>query len=140
MGLAVSVDRQQPAAAGLGERGGRGVLRGQRRFGVGRPLDADGRVEGIHSVLASGRVRRRAQVDDGRLLGEGGKGMPEPHGDEHGTPALIVQPHRLPAPVAGRADPDVDDHVQDRALDAGDVLGLARGDVGEVDTPDDSPA
>ena len=66
--------------------------------------------------------------------------MPEPLGDEHGTPALVIQSHRLPAPVARRADPDVDDHVQDRALDAADVLGLARGDVREMDTPDDSPA
>ena len=33
---------------------------------VVRPGDPDGRVEGVHAVLAAGRVRRRAQVDDGR--------------------------------------------------------------------------
>ena len=66
--------------------------------------------------------------------------MPQSFAEEHGTPACVVQAHRLPAPVTGRADPDVDDHVNDRAAYTRDVLGLTGGNAGEVDTADDSPA
>ena len=66
--------------------------------------------------------------------------MPQPFGQEHGTPAFVVQPHSLPARVAGRAEPDVNDNVEDRAAHARDVLGLPRGNAGKVNTPDDSPA
>ena len=66
--------------------------------------------------------------------------MPQSFGEKHGTPACIIQPYSLPAPVTGRADPDINDHVKDRAADARDVLRLPRGDACEVDTPDDSPA
>lgn len=66
--------------------------------------------------------------------------MPQSLREEHGAPACVIEAHRLPAPVTGRADPDIHDHVEDRAADAGDVLRLPGGDAGEVDTPDDSPA
>src|SRR2546430_9836240 len=45
------------------ESRGRGVLSGQHGFRIRRPLDADVRVQGMHAVLASRRVRGRAQVD-----------------------------------------------------------------------------
>ncbi len=66
--------------------------------------------------------------------------MPQTLGEEHGTSAFLIQPHRLPAGVAGRPDPDVNDHVEDGAADARDVLCLPRGNAREVDAPDDSPA
>jgi hypothetical protein len=66
--------------------------------------------------------------------------MPQSFGEEHGAPTRVIQAHSLPAPVSGRADPDIDDHVEDRAADARDVLRLPGGNAGEVDTPDDSPA
>jgi len=66
--------------------------------------------------------------------------MPQPFGHKHGTAAFVIQPHRLPSGVAGRAEPEVNDDVEDRAADARDVLGLPRGNAGEVNSPDDSPA
>jgi hypothetical protein len=66
--------------------------------------------------------------------------MPQPFRDEHGTPAFVIQPYRLPAPVAWGADPDINDHVQNRAADARDVLCLPGGNAREVDAADDSPA
>ena len=66
--------------------------------------------------------------------------MPQSFGEEHGTPTRVIQAHSLPAPVSGRPDPDIDDHVEDRSADTRDVLRLSGGNAGEVDTPDDSPA
>ena len=66
--------------------------------------------------------------------------MPQSFAEVHGPPAGVIQAHRLPATVTGRADPDIDDHVEDRAADARDVLCLPGGNAGEVDTADDSPA
>ena len=91
-------------------------------------------------MLTSRRVRGRAQVDHGRLVAEGGEGMPQSGFEEHGATADVVQAHRLPATVTGRADPDIDDHVKDRAADARDVLRLAGRNAREVHAPDDSPA
>jgi len=66
--------------------------------------------------------------------------MPQSLSEEHRAPGGVIQAHGLPAPVGGRADPDIDDHVKDRAADARDVLRLPGRDAGEVDAPDDSPA
>jgi hypothetical protein len=140
VGLAVGVERQQPGQAGLLQRRGGGVLRREHGLGTGRPLDAEVRVEGMHAVLTSRRVRGRAQVDDGRLVADGGEGVSQPRFEEHGATAGVVQAHRLPAAVTGRADPDIDDHVKDRAADARDVLRLAGRNAREMHAPDDSPA
>ena len=78
VGLAVGVNGQQPGPAGLLQRRGRGVLRREHGFGIRRPPDAEVGVQGVHAVLASRRVRGRAQVDDRRLLAEGGEGVPQP--------------------------------------------------------------
>ncbi len=94
----------------------------------------------MHAVLTSRRVRGRAQVDDGRLVAEGGEGMSQPRFEEHGATAGVVQAYRLPAAVTGRANPDIDDHVKDRAADARDVLRLPGRNAREVHAPDDSPA
>jgi hypothetical protein len=91
-------------------------------------------------VLASRRVRGRAQVDDGRLVADGGEGMPKSLREEHRAPARVIQGHGLPAPVRGRADPDIDDHVEHRAADACDVFRLSGRNAGEVDAPHDSAA
>ena len=140
VGLAVSVNRQQPGLARLFESRGRGVLSGQHGFRIRRPLDADVRVQGVHAVLASRRVRGRAQVDDRRLIADGGEGVPQSFGEKHGAPACVIQAHRLPVSVTGRADPDIHDHVKDGAADARDVLCLPGGNAGEANTPDYSPA
>jgi len=89
-------------------------------------------------VLASRRVRGRAQVDDRRLVTDGGEGVAQSFGEENGASACVVQAYSLPVPVTGRADPDIHDHVNDGAADARDVLCLPRGNAGEVDAPDDS--
>jgi hypothetical protein len=138
--LAIGVERQQPGQAGLLQCRGRGVLRRENGLGTGRPLDAKVWVKGMHAVLTSRRVRGRAQVDHGRLVAEGGEGMPQPRFEEHGATAGGVQARRLPTTVTGRADPDIDDHVKDHAADARDVLRLAGRNAREVHAPDDSPA
>jgi hypothetical protein len=62
----------------------------------------------------------------------------ESFSEENGAAARVIQPHSLPVPVTGRADPDIHDHVKDGAADARDVLCLPGGNAGEMDTPDDS--
>ena len=42
-----------------------------------------------------------AQVDDRRLVAEGGEGVPQPRLEGYGTPARVIQAHGLPAPVPG---------------------------------------
>jgi hypothetical protein len=61
----------------------------------------------------------------------GGKGVAEALGDKDRAAGGVVEPHRPPAPEAGRAYPKVDDHVDDRPAGARDVLRLARRDIGE---------
>ena len=61
--------------------------------------------------------------------------MSQSFAEKHGTPAGLIQAHGLPAPVTGRADPDINDHVKDRAADAGDVLRLPGGHIGEMHAP-----
>ncbi len=140
VGLAVGVYRQQPGPAGLLQRRGRSVLRRKHGLGIRRPLDAEVWVKGVHAVLTSRRVRGRAQVDNRRLVAEGGEGVPQPRLEEYGTSACVIQAYGLPAPVARRADPDVNDHVKDRAAGTRDVLCLAGRNGREVHTPYDSPA
>ncbi len=147
----INLERQRPTVLAVGvrpaaaRRAAPARASGRRhpcrtaRFRVGRPGDADVRVERVHAVLSSRRVGGRAQVDDRRLVTERHERVPQPLGEEYRTSAGVVQAHWLPVSVARRADPDVDDHVEDGAADADDVLSLPGRDVGEVNAPNHSP-
>ncbi len=99
VGGAVGVRGQQPGPACLLQRRSRGVLRRKHRLDIVGPLDADGRVQRVHAVLTSRGVRSRAEIDDRRLLAEGGEGVSQAGLQEHGPPAL---PHPGGPPPSGR--------------------------------------
>jgi len=90
----------------------------------------------VHAVLAARRVRRRAQVHHGGLIGQRHEGVAEPLGQEHRPAVGVIEPHGLPPAEGGGARSHVHDHVQDRPGDAADVLRLPGRDIGVVDAPD----
>ena len=92
-------------------------------------------------MLAIRGVGRGAQVVDGRVVGERDERVPESLGDVDGLALRVIEQTRVPPAERRGADSDVDDDVEHSAAHAGDVLGLARRDVREVDAADTaSPA
>ena len=59
--------------------------------------------------------------------------MPQALGQVDGAPVDGIQQHGLPLPERRGADADVDDDVEQRSGDRGDLLRLRRRHVGEVD-------
>jgi hypothetical protein len=90
----------------------------------------------VHAVLAARRVRRRAQVHHGGLIGQRHEGVAEPLGQEYRPAVGVIEPHGLPPAEGGGARSHVHDHVQDRPGHAADVLRLPGRDIGVVDAPD----
>src|ERR1019366_10088932 len=100
-----------------------------------RPGQAERCVQRVGPELAGRVVARRAQIGDRAVVFEGHERVPEALGDVYGAPIDRIQAHRVPLPERRRSDPDVDDHVEDAALRAIDVLGLAGRDRRVVDAP-----
>src|SRR5260221_5275756 len=91
----------------------------------------------MHAVLTGAVVRGRAQVQHRGLVAQRHESVAQALGDEQRAPRLVIKLHRLPAPEAGGAYPEVDDHIDDRAAGARYVFRLAGRDIREVDTADD---
>jgi dTDP-4-dehydrorhamnose reductase len=133
---AAGIVGKQPAAPGFAQRRRGGVLLRQdarRPFGPG---DADVGIEGINAVFAISGVGSGAQVNDRGLIADRCESMPESFSEEHCAPLLVVELYRLPATVAGRADPNVDNDVEDCPGQTRHILRLAGRDVREMNAPD----
>jgi dTDP-4-dehydrorhamnose reductase len=136
---ALVVARQQPALQGLLQRRRAGVLVRQDGGAAHlrqRPLDPERGVQRVDAVLAAGGVAGRAQVQDGRVVGQRHERVAEPLGEEQRLALGVVEPDGLRRAEGGRAHPDVHHHVEDRAAHAAHVLRLARRHVREVHAPE----
>jgi len=93
----------------------------------------------MDAMLAAGRVGRRAQVQDGRLVGQRHEPMSEPFRQEHGLPVDVVEADGFPLAEPRRAGTQVHHHIEHRPGDTGHVLRLPGRDV-RVVNPADHPA
>ena len=120
-------------------RDGAAASRGGQLRLVDGPHDAEVRVERVDAVLTRRVVALRAHVGDGRVVAERAEPVAEALADVYRAPLDVVELHAFPAAECRGSDPEVDDDVEHGASGAGDVLRLARRDVGEVDAPHDPP-
>jgi hypothetical protein len=134
------VAREQALGEGDRQGGCGGVLGGQERLDVLRPGDPDLGIQRVHAVLSGGIVHLVAQVHHDRVVGERQERVPEPFGQVHGVAIDVVQPDGVPGAERGGADPQIHYDVEDRPGHAGDVLGLAGRNVGEVDPAHGAPS
>ena len=118
------------AASSLGESSGVDAV------GQGEP---DLRVERVDAVLAGRVVGGGAQVHRRRAVLERAERVAEPLGEVDRAPVDGVEGDGLPPAEGRRADPDVDDVVDERARERRDVLALAGRHVGEVDAAHRAP-
>ena len=83
-------------------------------------------------MLAARRVPLRAQVAHSRNIAQRAERMPKTLFDEQALSGFGVQLHRIPLPERGRANSDVDHHIQDASVEALHVFRLPGRNVGEV--------
>ena len=79
-------------------------------------IDAELRVERVDAVLAGRAVGLRAQVGSGGVVGGRAEAVAEALGEVHAAAVDVVEQDALPPAVRRRADPDVDDDVEHRAV------------------------
>jgi hypothetical protein len=138
---ALVVPGQHAGGQGFVKRGRGRVLGREQRvvLKTKRPADAEHRIQGMDAMLATGRVGRRAQVQDGRLVGQRHEAVPESLGEKHRMPGRVVQPYRFPLAEPRRAGAQVHHHIEHRPGDTGHVLRLPGRNV-RVVNPADHPA
>jgi len=117
------------------QRGGVGVASGRDQLQALGPLDSHlGIVVGEAALELCGVVGR-GLIDDVRPLAQHAEAVREPVGAVELVVVRVAELKSLPLPERRRAAPDVDEHVEDRAVCAAHELRHPRLDVHPADDP-----